>query len=525
MGELTPKKFVRRARDYGSAGGTLLAGFGIAAVLVAAATLVRYGMGFFGPGLTPYPTFFVAVLFTTLLAGIAPGAFAMFLGAVFGSLFLSDPGLTLPGIISASALYFGTSLLVILGADHFRRLVRHSQAEEAQRKRHEELIADQNEILERIAAGAPLPEVFDKLVRAIETFSDHTMLGSILLLDRDGVHLRHGAAPSLPPAYSRAIDGAAIGPAAGSCGTAAYRRQPVFVSDIEHDPLWADYRELALAHGLRACWSTPILSRTSAVLGTFAIYYREPRSPSPDDIEIISYANRTASIAIQRDQIETQRRMLVNEMNHRVKNTLATVQSIALQTLRNSNGLQAYQSFSARLAGLADAHDLLVKGQSDSVEFHDLVTRAVSKPFASSMHRVRAEGPTVRLPPEMTLLMAMALHELCTNAAKYGALSNGEGTVSITWNTSVTAEGRRMLNLHWAESGGPRVKPPTRQGFGARLIERALASELGGTAAIDYRPEGVACDISAPLVAEPAAPPISPSQQPAPLAHGEACVN
>ena len=246
------------------------------------------------------------------------------------------------------------------------------------------------------------------------------------------------------------------------------------------------------------------MSRSSRVLGTFAIYYREPRSPSPDDLDIISYVSRTASLAIDRNQIETQREMLIKEMNHRVKNTLATVQSIASQTLRSDGQSKAYETFASRLSGLASAHDLLVRDHWDSVEIHDLIAQTVVKPFAAGMQRVSSGGPPVRLPPQMTLLMSLALHELCTNAAKYGALSNALGSISITWDTAKTAEGRNLLSLHWAETGGPPVQPPTRRGFGSRLIERALATELGGVAAIDYRKDGVVCDISAPLSLEPA---------------------
>jgi GAF domain-containing protein len=141
------------------------------------------------------------------------------------------------------------------------------------RKRPETLRAGQNRLLEMIATSAPLMATLDSLVRLIETqIADATC--SILLLDRDGKHLRHGAAPHLPAAYNAAIDGVAIGPNVGSCGTAAFRREPVYVSDIASDPLWANYKELALQHGLRACWSTPIMTHHGELLGTFAIYHR-----------------------------------------------------------------------------------------------------------------------------------------------------------------------------------------------------------------------------------------------------------
>ena len=164
-------------------------------------------------------------------------------------------------------------------------------------------------VLERIARGFPLPEVLDALARVVE---EHTRPAtvSILLLDDDGEHIRHGAAPTLPRGYTRGIDGAAIGPKAGSCGTAAWRKEPVYVTDIETDPLWDDYRELAARFGLRACWSTPILSSDGHVLGTFALYYREPRGPRDEDKRLIARATEIAGIAIQRSRLETRLRDL-----------------------------------------------------------------------------------------------------------------------------------------------------------------------------------------------------------------------
>ena len=164
-------------------------------------------------------------------------------------------------------------------------------------------------VLEMIASGEALPKILTTLVLAIEEHSPPT-IASILLLDERGTHVRHGAAPHLPEEYSRAIDGAPIGPATGSCGTAAFLRKPVFVIDIETDPLWEAYREIARPHGLRACWSVPILATDERVLGTFALYYREPRAPRADDVELISRASHVAGIAIERRQLEDQLRDL-----------------------------------------------------------------------------------------------------------------------------------------------------------------------------------------------------------------------
>jgi PAS domain S-box-containing protein len=169
------------------------------------------------------------------------------------------------------------------------------------RKRAEMLLAGEKRLLEMIARGDSRALILDALCRFVEGLASDG-LSSILLLDSNTNRLRHGSAPSLPTKYVEAIDGLVIGPSVGSCGTAAYRGEPVIVSDIATDPLWADYRELALAHELRACWSTPILSSAGKVLGTFAIYYREPRSPNPEDSNVIAQITHLASIAIERAQ-------------------------------------------------------------------------------------------------------------------------------------------------------------------------------------------------------------------------------
>ncbi|MGE0453270.1 MAG: PAS domain S-box protein [Vicinamibacteria bacterium] len=172
-----------------------------------------------------------------------------------------------------------------------------------ERKQAEALILGQKRVLEMIAAGAPLGETLDALLRVVEAQSAE-MLSSILLLDEDGVHVRHGAAPRLPPAFTQAIDGSPIGERAGSCGTAAFRREAVIVEDIGTDPLWNDYRALAAAHGLRACWSTPIFDSQRNVLGTFALYFRQPARPTERHLRLIDVTTHTAAIAITRSREE-----------------------------------------------------------------------------------------------------------------------------------------------------------------------------------------------------------------------------
>jgi two-component system, cell cycle sensor histidine kinase and response regulator CckA len=158
-------------------------------------------------------------------------------------------------------------------------------------------------ILKMVATPASVKGILESLCRQIEQQYPE-LLCSVLLLDSDGVTLQEGAAPSLPQAYNQRVDGIKIGKCAGSCGTAAFLKQPVIVTDIASDPLWKDFSEMALEHGLKACWSTPIFSRSGSVLGTFAIYYREPRNPESDHLQMVECATHLAGIAIEREHSE-----------------------------------------------------------------------------------------------------------------------------------------------------------------------------------------------------------------------------
>lgn len=173
---------------------------------------------------------------------------------------------------------------------------------DAERRRELALISAQTTALASVIAGTPLVTVLDSLLLALESASSDGMLASVLLVDEDGRHLRHGAAPSLPAEYNAAVDGLDIGPRAGSCGTAAYRGERVVVSDIATDPLWADYRDLAQVAGVRACWSTPISGSDDELLGTFAAYYRQPHVPAPADMAFIDAIVGTVALIVERSR-------------------------------------------------------------------------------------------------------------------------------------------------------------------------------------------------------------------------------
>jgi PAS domain S-box-containing protein len=190
--------------------------------------------------------------------------------------------------------------------------------------------------------------------------------------------------------------------------------------------------------------------------------------------------------------------LLIHELNHRVKNTLATVQSVASQTLRNATTLDgARQAFESRLLALSRAHDILTRENWDGANLQEVVAQALEPYREHGPGRLEQFGPEVRLQPRTALAVAMALQELATNAVKYGALSGPAGKVCVEWE--VRDEQLPRLHLKWVERDGPEVHSPSRRGFGSRLIERSLAQELEGEVKMEFRPTGVICTIDAPL--------------------------
>jgi PAS domain S-box-containing protein len=196
----------------------------------------------------------------------------------------------------------------------------------------------------------------------------------------------------------------------------------------------------------------------------------------------------------ERKRAEARQRLLINELNHRVKNTLATVQSIAAQTLRSAPDLKgAKDAFEARLVALSSAHDLLTAQSWHGALLSDVVDRAVAA-FETAPRQIDRSGPPIWLSAQRALALSFALHELATNAAKHGALSAAGGQVAIRWSSKAGE-----LNLFWSERGGPAVTAPTHTGFGTRLLQRSLAHELHGEVTLTFAPEGVQCQIRCPL--------------------------
>jgi two-component sensor histidine kinase len=210
-------------------------------------------------------------------------------------------------------------------------------------------------------------------------------------------------------------------------------------------------------------------------------------------------ASKIARDISERKQQQQHRELLINELNHRVKNTLVTVQSFAMQTLRNAKTTaEGREAFETRLVALSRAHDLLTQEHWLGASLNKVVADTTAAYSGDGQEpRFHVAGPIVRLQPKAVLALSMALHELATNAVKYGALTNITGSVEITWRL-IPGDPQRF-ELRWAESGGPPVKMPRRRGFGSRLVEQGLAQDLAGEARLTFAPGGVVCTIAAPL--------------------------
>ena len=235
------------------------------------------------------------------------------------------------------------------------------------RKRAETLQQGRNEVLERLATGGSLEEILSLLVTTAEEINPD-MRGSVLLLDDDGKHLRHGAAPNLPDFYNEAVDGIAVADGVGSCGTAAFNGEVVIVEDVQSHPYWEAFKEIAAKADLRACWSQPIFSAEGDVLGTFAMYYREPRKPSPSDLEIIETSARLAGIAIERKRMED----ALTQSEERLRGAIGSLQE----------GFALFDS-DDRLVALNDEYRNISPGSQEIMErggtFEDVIRANVSR--------------------------------------------------------------------------------------------------------------------------------------------------
>jgi two-component sensor histidine kinase len=210
------------------------------------------------------------------------------------------------------------------------------------------------------------------------------------------------------------------------------------------------------------------------------------------------YGVRVVQDVTERKEAEERQKLLIDELNHRVKNTLATVQSLATQTARGTSSPETFRvAFEGRLIALSQAHDQLTRRHWKSADLHDIVTAATAPYLSRSRDQVVQEGEAITVTPRIALTLALAIHELATNASKYGALSVPGGRIEIRWHLQRSE--RPVLRLEWRERGGPPVSEPERRGFGTRFIEGSIALELQGKARLAFEPAGLRCTMDIPF--------------------------
>jgi two-component sensor histidine kinase len=378
------------------------------------------------------------------------------------------------------------------------------------RKQTETLLTQQSERLHtlyRVASEISLDLDLDRIVQAV------TDIGTELSGAKSGAffyNITHAAPEScqlytLSGAAREAFDFGMLQNTAVFARTFA-GEGVIRSDDIRKDPR---YGHSAPHHGLPAghlpvvsYLAVPVISVSGEVLGGLFFAHDEPGKFTAGMENLVSAIAAQTAVAMdnarlhkaaqqeidQRKRAEEANELLLHELKHRVKNTLATIQAVAMQTFRQAPGTEK-EAFNARLFALSEAHDLLTQHDWEVVDVTLIVRRAIAPFAAEADKRFEISGPEVEITAERALQLAMVLHELATNAAKYGALSNLTGTVKVAWEIQVQGE-TEFLKIGWLETGGPEVVSPDRKGFGSRMISRALRGE-GCGAEFDFRPDGL----------------------------------
>jgi PAS domain S-box-containing protein len=386
-------------------------------------------------------------------------------------------GSLIPVSLSVSPILDGSG--DVIGASKIARDIsdrKHFERALAKRVEEQAALYEFTDRLFRAGSAADVYEAaLDSIIRALGCER-----ASILLFDTSGV-LKFAAWRNLSDDYRRAVEGHS------PWSRDTTNPQPIALHDIEAAELEPNLKSTIKAEGIGACAFIPLTSRGELV-GKFMTYYSAPHSFTPENLELAVTVARQLGFALERLQSQDAKEMLLAESRHRIKNILATVQAIASQSMRYTLGEDGQQAFMARLRALADAHDLLTTDNWDRAPMRHVVDRAL-RPFqASGDNRLMVEGPEVWLNAQTSLMLTMCLHELATNAAKYGALSNGSGHVRVSWQP--TDNDSRKIALTWQETDGPAVVPPARKGFGSVLIESS-----GIDTNLDFRPKGLHCHL------------------------------
>lgn len=357
------------------------------------------------------------------------------------------------------------------------------------------LLSTQSSALSRIARGDHPAEIVANICRRFESEVPGTVAG-VTMLNRTLQSFEGGIFPSLSADFGEALSGIEVAGCIGSCALAVYKGETVVCEDIAADSRFAvQWKELALAQGLKALISIPAASADGVVLGTFVVGYA-PDSPPDEQTRRLAgeFATLCGHVLAYRNN-QLNQELLIGELQHRVRNLFSTIGAVVYATLKTYPEPESFRrTFDGRLMALARAHAMAL--ESAEADLRQLLIDTLA-PYSID-HEIRIEGPQLLLSPQAAVAFSLAAHELATNAAKYGALSKLGGSVAIGWDFEDSPQGDARFALTWRETGGPSVRPPERQGYGQKTLSRSLSAAFDGKVELDFLPDGLSCSIVAP---------------------------
>ena len=357
------------------------------------------------------------------------------------------------------------------------------------------LLTIQARVFELVALDRPIELTLTALCQFMEDLVPSSIAG-VTVLDRPGQTFESAVFPSLPLSFSRAIEGIGVGePHAGTCAAAVSFGDTVACQDVNVSSSYdKDWIALCLAHGIKAIRSVPAYASDGSILGTFVLGFPVTTTDKNWESEAVKLAAHVTGVALEHDRKRKQQELLVGELRHRIRNVFTIVASIAQSTFREYPGsAPSIQTFLGRLKALSKAHCL-----PEDQHVLSMLISDVLEPYRAG-RSISVSGPEVILSLEAIQAFGLALHELATNAAKYGCLSVPEGSLRVQW--LIHQEDKNdVFVLHWIESNGPRVTPPVKSGFGTAVVKRNLSQALDACVSIEFAEAGLHCTIVAPLV-------------------------
>lgn len=348
--------------------------------------------------------------------------------------------------------------------------------------------------LYKVAHGEPAGEILTGICKALEKILPGTIVG-VTLLDRSSQIFEAAIFPSLADEYAEALRGIRVADKPGSCALAAFNGEAVICEDIATDERFSEaWRNLGLAHGMRALVSIPAMHKDGFALGTLVVAYPPGDPLSRRSRRLADQVADFCALVLSYRRTQLKQELLVGELHHRVRNLFSTIGAVVYATLRWHPEPERFRkTFDGRLAALAKAHSLALDARE--VELRELLVDTLA-PYSID-HAIEIEGPGLMLTHDAAVAISLAAHELATNAAKYGAFSAHGGSVRIRYGFDEGTEDDRFV-LTWVELGGPPVKKPSRQGYGHKTLSRSVASAFDAAVQLDYDPAGLRCRISAP---------------------------